>query len=254
MGMNIIPSYSFTDMPTPDIIVIPGGEITRAMMNDKITNWIISTGEKSEKILSVCTGAFLLAKTGLLNGKTATTISGLIEDFKIFAPQTKIVRDKKYVDNGKIITTAGLSSGIDGALHVVETLLGRDYALMIALNMEYNWDPDTKYARANMADKNLTNIFNLEFCNNLPKTTEIAIIKNIGDNKVWEIKVALTTQASKKEMDEYISTIVVGRGWRKSNFEDSWEFNDENNIVWLALIRFNSDDSTLMVKIDNKGS
>ena len=252
MGMNVFPSYSLTDMPTPDIIVIPGGEVTNAMANDKLLNWIISEGEKSEKILSVCSGSFLLAKTGLLNGKTATTISGLIEEFKIFAPHTKVVRDKRYVDNGKIITTAGLSAGIDGALHVVETLLGRDYAQMIALNMEYNWDPNTKYARANMADKNLRNIFNLEFCNNLPKTTEIAFIKNIGDYKVWEIKVALNTKASIKELDEYISKIVAGQGWQKSSTEDEWEFNDENNTIWLAHLKFNSSDSTLIVKIEVK--
>ncbi|HET9226023.1 MAG TPA: hypothetical protein VFR31_05110, partial [Thermoanaerobaculia bacterium] len=98
-------------------------------------------------------GAFFLAKAGLLDGLEATTFAGLIDGLREAAPKARIVTDKRWVDNGKIITTAGLSSGIDGSLHVIEKLLGRGYAQRAALGMEYNWQPELNWARAALPDR-----------------------------------------------------------------------------------------------------
>jgi len=105
-------------------------------------------------VLSVCNGAFILAKTGLLDGLTATTFYDLIDELERRYPKVKAVRDRRYVDNGKFITTAGISSGIDGSLHVIGRLRGRAMAERAALNMEYEWKPGGDFARAAFADRN----------------------------------------------------------------------------------------------------
>ena len=89
----------------------------------------------------------------MLDGLEATTTSNLIPYLREEAPKTRVVDDRRFVDNGKIITAAGLSSGIDGSLHVIERLFGSGTAQMAALGMEYNWDPDSKFVRAALADK-----------------------------------------------------------------------------------------------------
>ncbi len=86
--------------------------------------------------MSVCNGALILAETGLLDGLTATTYHNAIPELEKAFPKTKVVSDQRFVDNGKFITTAGLSSGIDGALHIVEKLKGKSKAQTAALNMD----------------------------------------------------------------------------------------------------------------------
>ncbi|HEX6849896.1 MAG TPA: hypothetical protein VF139_00705, partial [Candidatus Polarisedimenticolaceae bacterium] len=86
-----------------------------------------------------CTGAFVLAHAGVLDGLAATTWHGRIERLREQAPRTKVLADVRIVDNGRIITTAGVSAGIDGALHVVDRLLGREAAEKAAAYMEYPW-------------------------------------------------------------------------------------------------------------------
>ncbi len=126
MGMKVTPSYSFENSPKPDVLVIPGGAGVNRAQNDPATiKWIQDRAKEAEHVLSVCNGAFILAKTGLLDGLSATTFYNLIDGFATAAPKTKVVRDQRYVDNGKIITTAGISSGIDGSLYVVAKMRGK---------------------------------------------------------------------------------------------------------------------------------
>ncbi|HKZ21571.1 MAG TPA: DJ-1/PfpI family protein, partial [candidate division Zixibacteria bacterium] len=146
--MKIIPSYTLENSPEPDVIVIPGGLATTQSLID----WVKNTSKKSDIILSVCTGASFLAEAGMLDNLEATTYAPHLEHLQMEAPKTKIVTDKRVVDNGKIITTGGLSAGIDGALHVVEKILGRGRANEVAVNMEYNWNPQSGYVRAQLAD------------------------------------------------------------------------------------------------------
>ncbi len=155
MGMTVIPSYTFAKAPKPDVLVLPGGNVDPQLSNEGIIRWIRESAKTAEVVLSVCNGAFFLAEAGLLDGLEATTFAGMIDDLQRSAPKTKVVRDKRFVDNGKIITSAGLSSGIDGALHVIEKLYGKGTAQLAAVGMEYDWRPDSGWARASLADMQL---------------------------------------------------------------------------------------------------
>jgi transcriptional regulator GlxA family with amidase domain len=138
--LTVIPRYTISDCPQPDILLVPGGQGTRKEMNNEtLINWIKKCSQKAELVLSACTGALLLAKAGLLEGLTATTHHTAIELLKKMAPNTKIESTKRFVDNGKIILSAGISAGIDMSLYVVAKLLGKEQALKTAQYMEYDW-------------------------------------------------------------------------------------------------------------------
>lgn len=140
--VTVKPQYSFAEAPLPDILVVPGGNTTKPINDERVLAWIKQTGNKSEITLSVCGGAFLLAKAGLLDGLEATTHWSLIESLRQSATKTTVRENRRFVDNGKMITTAGVSAGIDGALHVVDRLLGREAANSTARYMEYKWQPE----------------------------------------------------------------------------------------------------------------
>jgi len=138
--LSVNPQYTIHDCPQPDILLVPGGQGTRREMNNPtLVNWIKDCSQKTQLILSVCTGALLLAKAGLLEGLTATTHHSAIELLKEIAPNINIQTDKRFVDNGRIILSAGISAGIDMSLYVVAKLLGKEQALKTARYMEYNW-------------------------------------------------------------------------------------------------------------------
>jgi len=162
MGMSVNPKFSIDDAPRPDLLIIPGGNVSAALDSPKVMEWLTDTSRHAEIVMSVCNGAFILAKAGLLDGLEATTTAFLTEQLKAAAPRTRVNTRVRFVDNGKIITTAGLSSGIDGSLHVIERLYGRGTAESAALSMEYNWDPGSTYARAALADKYLPNTYDIE--------------------------------------------------------------------------------------------
>ena len=143
--LSVNPSYSIQDYPQPDILVVPGGLGTRREMHNPILiDWIKGCSEKAELVLSVCTGALLLAKAGLLEGLAATTHHGAIDLLKKVAPNTLVHANKRIIDNGRIVVSAGISAGIDMSLYVVAKLLGKEQALDTAQYMEYDWnvDPD----------------------------------------------------------------------------------------------------------------
>jgi transcriptional regulator GlxA family with amidase domain len=138
-GTVIIPDYSIQNAPVPDILIIPGGNLNFSKEYSEAGNWIKSTSAKTKITMSVCTGAFIIADLGLLDGLEATTWYGAKERLQKKYPAIKVVNDKRITDNGKIITTSGVSAGIDGALHLVEKLYGKDIALKTAKYIEYNW-------------------------------------------------------------------------------------------------------------------
>ncbi len=141
--IKITPTYSLTDCPKPDIVVLPGGNTGPFIENKPLIDWIKKTATQAEIMLSVCTGAGLLAKAGLLDGKQATTFHSYIEPLQRATPKAEILRNTRFVDNGQIITTAGVSAGIDGALHVVAKLKGQAVATQTARYMEYDkWKPE----------------------------------------------------------------------------------------------------------------
>lgn len=135
-GLRIRPDYSFADAPQPKVIMM-GAQSGHTPA--KIA-WIRKAAEKADFVFSNCTGAFLLAKTGLLDGLTATTHHDFFDGFEKEFPKVKLDRGTRYVDNGKFITSGGLTSGIDGALHIVERIYGRKTAEEVVAYMEYSGD------------------------------------------------------------------------------------------------------------------
>src|SRR5262249_55059194 len=133
MGMKVVPKYTFADAPQPDVLVVPGGSVRAARQSAPTLKWVTDTTQHTAHTMSVCNGAFILASAGLLDGLTATTTYHLLGDLASDYPKVKVVDDRRFADNGKIITAAGLSSGIDGALHVVEKIYGPGRAQSVAL-------------------------------------------------------------------------------------------------------------------------
>ncbi len=139
-GMHVQPQYTFADHPAIDVLVVPGGD-TRQAQNDPATlAWLRAVTANTQLTTSVCTGAFLLATIGLLDGRRATTHWSALDRLEERFPQIQVQRDTRWVDEGDIITAAGISAGIDMSLHVVDRLLGRPMAEEIAHVMEYSWD------------------------------------------------------------------------------------------------------------------
>jgi putative intracellular protease/amidase/YHS domain-containing protein len=135
------PRHTFADCPRPDIVVVPGGNTRTLAKEEKTLDWIRQSASQAEIVLSVCTGAFVLANAGLLDGQEATTHWASIERLRQQFPKTTVREKRRFVDNGKIVTAAGVSAGIDASLHVVERLLGQGAARETAKYMEYNWQP-----------------------------------------------------------------------------------------------------------------
>jgi transcriptional regulator GlxA family with amidase domain len=141
--VKIIPQYTIVNCPKPDIIVLPGGATGTPLKNNDVIEWIKRSVPETITTLSVCTGAALLSRAGLLDGKTVTTFHNFIDALQEMTPKAKVIRNTRFVDNGLIVTTAGVSAGIDGALHVVSKLKGKEAARKTAEYMEYDkWKPE----------------------------------------------------------------------------------------------------------------
>jgi transcriptional regulator GlxA family with amidase domain len=141
--LKVTANHSVKDCPKPDIIVIPGGNTGVLLRSKPIMDWLKASAPETEVMFSVCTGAFALGELGLLDGQDATTHHGSIDRLKKKYPKARIHADRRVVDNGKVVTAAGVSAGIDGALHVVARLCGMERAKGTARYMEYRWEPET---------------------------------------------------------------------------------------------------------------
>ncbi|WP_298546298.1 DJ-1/PfpI family protein [uncultured Aquimarina sp.] len=139
--LTVLPDYSIQDAPKADILAFFGGNAAQSFKDAEIINWIQSQKD-IEYHFSVCTGVFALANAGTLEGMTATTFHNALDGLERNYPNITVVKDARFVDNGKVITTAGISAGIDGALHLVAKLQGFNEARKIAYHMEYDkWVP-----------------------------------------------------------------------------------------------------------------
>jgi transcriptional regulator GlxA family with amidase domain len=137
-GLSVNPDHTLVTCPSPDILLIPGGQGTRDQLeNPNLIDWINQTANGAELVLSVCTGALLLGKAGLLDDLNVTTHHGAFNLLRQIAPTATVHEDRRFVDTGKIVTSAGIAAGIDMSLHVVQRLLGRDAAEATARQMEY---------------------------------------------------------------------------------------------------------------------
>jgi transcriptional regulator GlxA family with amidase domain len=141
-GLSVNPRYGFADSPDLQILLVPGGQGTRREMhNGEVVDWIRAKAQTAELVLSVCTGAVLLAKAGLLDGLAATTHGGAIDFLREVAPRTTVKPGERFIDNGRVICSAGIAAGIDMSLHVVARLAGTEVAAQTARYMEYPWPP-----------------------------------------------------------------------------------------------------------------
>ncbi len=144
-GLKIVPDYTLADAPHLDLLVVPGGQGTRQeVSNPKLIGWIKRRAAEARLTTSVCTGAFLLAETGILAGKTVTTHWASVERMAQTYTMVHVRGDARFVDEGDIVTSAGVSAGIDMALYVVGRLKGAAIAARTARQMEYDhYKPDT---------------------------------------------------------------------------------------------------------------
>jgi putative intracellular protease/amidase len=246
MGMSVNPKYSFENAPQPDILIVPGGGVDGQLENPNTLKWLQEKSKNAEVVMSVCNGAFILAKAGLLDGLEATTTANLIPLFREAAPKTRVLDDRRFVDNGKFITAAGLSSGIDGALHVIERLYGRGTAQMAALGMEYNWDPESKFARAALADKYMQFNYDVKTVDGGWKP-----LSREGSRDEWENRWSVTTPISPSEILDSIDNAIAANKtyarasavkWTRvdagsSATQSQWRFTDEKGSMWNGTVR-----------------
>lgn len=132
-GMTIVPKYTLANAPVPKVVVVPAQSGPTA----PVKQWLSATARRADLIMSVCTGALILAEAGLLNGHRVTTHHSALTMLAMQYPSVSVVRGVRFVDDGNIATSAGLSAGIDLALHVVARYYGKETARLTAYDMEY---------------------------------------------------------------------------------------------------------------------
>lgn len=140
--LKVLPDYDISDVPQADVLAVFGGN-PASFLNEKLIEWIKAYEQGADHVFSVCSGAFALGHANLLDGQTATTFHSRIEELRVAFPKATVLSGVRFVDNGRIITTAGISAGIDGALHLVARLKGAAAAMAVAHEMEYDkWIPN----------------------------------------------------------------------------------------------------------------
>ncbi|AEI51535.1 DJ-1/PfpI family protein [Runella slithyformis] len=148
-GLTVLPDYLLDNCPKPDIILIPGGGgfsaegvpfgSRREMYNSVVLEWVRKHASRVELVLSVCTGALILGNAGLLEGLKATTHFKALDGLRAISPGIDVVEGVRYVDNGRVILSAGVSAGIDMSYYVVSKLLGKDTADEAARYAQYDY-------------------------------------------------------------------------------------------------------------------
>ena len=136
--LTVVPDYTLENCPDMDILLVPGGRGTRpALDRPELIEWIVARAAKAELTTSVCTGSFLLAKAGLLDGKSATTYFASVPFMREHFPKVDTQENVRWVDAGNVVSSAGVSAGIDMALYLLQRLYGKEVADATARNIEY---------------------------------------------------------------------------------------------------------------------
>jgi putative intracellular protease/amidase len=250
MGMTVVPKYSFADAPQPAVLVVPGGGVAEVRKNAETLTWVRDVSGRADQTMSVCNGAFILGSAGLLDGLGATTTFHLLSTLGTEFPKTRVMRDQRYVDNGKILTTAGLSAGIDGALHVVEKRLGVGAAQSAALGIEYDWHPEGGYVRAALADHLIPDI-------DLDDLGSWAITSTDGTTERWEVVARGTSNASAADLLARVDRALTTHGWAHASTASApsaeYRFEDERHRPWKGSLvlqrRAETHDYALTLKI-----
>ena len=139
-GLKVVPDHDFASAPQADVLLVPGGRGSRrALQDEAVLAWLQRQAAGAEIVASICTGALLLGRLGLLDGLRATTHWGAIDLLREIAPRTEVLTETRFIDNGKYLTSAGISAGIDMSLYLVSRLYGAKLAAQTAREMEYDW-------------------------------------------------------------------------------------------------------------------
>jgi transcriptional regulator GlxA family with amidase domain len=138
-GFPIVCTRAIGEYPALDVLIVPGGVVTRELERPAVIAWIAGCARTTVVTASVCTGAFLLARAGLLDGRRATSHWEDIDDLRRMFPALKVEDGLRWIDEGPVVTSAGISAGIDMSLHLVERLGGEELALRTARQMDYDW-------------------------------------------------------------------------------------------------------------------
>ncbi|GGW93385.1 DJ-1/PfpI family protein [Alteromonas halophila] len=215
MGLSVNPAHAFTTMPEADAILVPGGDVHDAMHNETILTWLKAQQQQVDHILSVCTGSHIVAESGLLDSLAATTFHNALEGFAADYPDITVKADKRFVDNGQIITSAGLSSGIDASLHLVSKIRGINKARSVALHIEYDWDPQGNFVRAAMADRHFP-----DNTYQWPEGILFNQLSSVGDESAWKTVYRARTDASAADLlAVYKAAMSAHNDWQPAQAE-----------------------------------
>jgi transcriptional regulator GlxA family with amidase domain len=140
-GMRILPHYGFRDTPEIDLLIVPGGLMCQPLGCEITQSWVKRVSDEAALTASVCTGAFLLGKLGILDGRPVTTHWEDIADLRAQFPHLDVKEQARFVDTGRVVTSAGISAGIGMSLHLIQRVLGARIAAATAHQMEYDWEP-----------------------------------------------------------------------------------------------------------------
>lgn len=236
MGLTVTPDYSFANAPPFDVLVVPGGDIDHAQHDRALLAFIRQRSVGARQVLSVCTGAYILAATGLLDGQQATTFVESLRDFAAAYPKVHVRNDVRWVDNGKTVTSAGLTTGMAAALHILAKLKGLDAARTVAMTMEYAWQPDPAagFVRGDMADRYIPDLSQVAW----PKGAQFHTILSLGDARQWRIRTRIETSLPPKALLARIDDVVAqSPGWRPepARGPHHWRKAEEGKIVELSF-------------------
>lgn len=239
MGLVVNVDHDFDDAPAADIVLVPGGNVDTVRKDDATLAWLRSRSGSADHVLSVCTGSFILADAGLLDGGQATTFHRAFTAFEEEYPEVTLLRDRRWVDSGKLVTSAGLASGIDAALHVVAERLGVRRARSIALHLEYDWSPEQGFIRGLMADRHVRMP---ERDLELPEGTVIDTVLQLGDTERWEIEYRVDSPWSPEELvaqlaDAAAADAALSVTETASPLETGWRYESEHGGRWALKVR-----------------
>lgn len=237
LGLKVTPDHSFDNSPTPTILLVPGGRGERTASADPATiAWLKTNATIARQVVGVSTGALILAKTGLLDGVKATTLYYVLDDLRDLGKGTDVVTDARWVDSGKMITTAGGSSGLEAAIHLVSRISGTAAAQQVALDLEHDWKPDASYARASMAETHMPHLTGSEW-------QSAEMLNTTGDRDQWETRYRMPSSMTGDALLARVKTVLssmrewsVGSGG-PTGASGQWKFVDDTGAPWVGVAR-----------------
>jgi len=141
-GLRVTPDATFTEAGDLDLVVVPGGRGSRRLLDrEDLHSWLRALAERGTLVTSVCTGALVLGAAGMLDGRRATTHWGALEELEALGRGIEVAGDERFIDEGPVVTAAGISAGIDMALHLVARLQSRERAAEVRRQLQYDPAP-----------------------------------------------------------------------------------------------------------------